>query len=1827
MTNSAQLNSATFAAVKPGMEESLAVIRTQLEQYFAAPESGSGALDAARSELRRLIGVLRMVRLDGEVVFCGEVEAVLNDLVYHAASALHHDVLNRTVDSLARYLNDLSLSVDNVATLRLFPQYQEMQHLRGLEMSFEQDLFYPGLDVSLPENVLAIPFQEVVEGLRAVRTRYQLGLIAYLRQTDEVAALTQMQRAVETVTAAIPQDQSRAFWWISNGLLDCIRMDGLPPDLNACRLLGRVDQQIRAVIEGSSRDLQSALNGMLYMIGRSRAVSELVDGIKQAYTLDRYLPEPFVLSPGELAGVLQEMRTQLTTAEERWERSVQGDADAYEKFVEATKALAVSAEKLERNTLQYLTRQVLQLAQRDKGAESAREIATDMAMSLLLLDSGLTHYGNLSGSFQNQAKILVERMQAAIAQQPEDAQQLLDMIELNCEVAQDDVMTTLLNEMLVNLDQVEQRLNDFLGDDSKHDQLKDAQRLLEQMRGGLRILFLEQAEQLLLAIKEVVNSYVLDASAANVALNQTLASAVSTLGSYLRNLSYGQDDSVLLRESLAALTQSSHGVVSAAADAAATVASDAGVQQLLAEDQELLEIFLEEAQEVLGIMRENIELCRLYPDRIDPLVTIRRGFHTLKGSGRMVGLTDFGEVAWCVERALNKWLQDNIPATPALLRFIVQATEKFSSWTQTLQEQSHATIDGAGIIALAQQVENGEPLTESESGTVIEQPISDAVLTESAESASAQKKTENLADGEAAGKPVAPLTDTRVAPAIDVEPVTEVASDEILIGEIAVPLALFDIASVEAKQNATALHEHFSAMQTTQPPTVSYDFMRAAHTLAGVCRTMGFVGVADLAYALESWLQARLGVSFTLSNAQSQLLVQTLVALEVMTTAVCAQEMPQARVDLVNQLLADKENLHEIIDAPAAGQASSPDGAPSASPAREAKPEIRDDVDEQLLEIFLEEAADLYPKISAGIRAWEETPEDSEQADLLKRLLHTMKGSARMAGAMRVGEAAHAMEDRVLAAAREQTQAGYWDDLKNELDHVNALLEELRTGKPAEPVQPTFGRRSEDRFGGVERRAERRTLDVGAERALLGNVLRVRSDIVDRLVNEASEISVTRSRVEIEMDSIKNGLQELSGSMNRLRMQLREVEMQAESQIQARVSVSSDDNEQFDPLEFDRFTRLQELTRFMNESVHDVQTVQQSLLRHLDEASAAMSMQSRLNGDLHQSLMNVRMIPFSNISERLYRVVRQTGKDLGKRANLELEGVAVELDRSVLEKMTAPFEHMLRNALAHGLESESEREQQGKSPIGEIRVKVHQESNEIVFEFSDDGVGLNYDALREKAIAQGLLSAEQTASEEQLAELIFTSGLSTAESVTEVAGRGVGMDVVRSEITTLGGRIDVKSEKGKGTQFIIHLPLTLAVTQTVMVRCGDATYAIPSAMVAQVQQIKDTQLADLYREGNINWGGNSYPVRYLGSLLGGAAQSAEPRPRIPLLLLRSGNQHVALQVDEMVGNREVVVKNIGPQLARHAGIAGATVLGNGAVVLMLDPLQLVRRGGVAKTVSEKPVVEVAAKVAPLVMVVDDSLTIRKITTRLLERAGYQVVTATDGVDALEKLVDVHPLVMLLDVEMPRMDGFELTKRLRREEKTKDLPIIMITSRTADKHRDYAMELGVNTYLGKPYQDDELLQNVADFMASHKLGDGQPVSEPQVAKGKSLIMVVDDSLTIRKITSRLLERSGYQVVTATDGVDALEKLADVNPAVMLLDVEMPRMDGFELTRRLRREEKTKNLPIIMITSRTADKHRDHAMELGVNTYLGKPYQDDVLLQNVADFMVSQKKGGE
>jgi len=739
------------------------------------------------------------------------------------------------------------------------------------------------------------------------------------------------------------------------------------------------------------------------------------------------------------------------------------------------------------------------------------------------------------------------------------------------------------------------------------------------------------------------------------------------------------------------------------------------------------------------------------------------------------------------------------------------------------------------------------------------------------------------------------------------------------------------------------------------------------------------------------------------------------------------------------------------------------------------------------------------------------------------RCLHTFKGSARLAGAMRLGEMAHRLESLVehLAGAGAAASPADIEALAGHADVLQARLDSLlQPAAPAAasptPVPAPVAQRPPpvappppaaatarttatvvpaplqaidwQRFAQDAPRAEP-ALGAAVQAGAAGSV-RVRTPLLDRLVNQAGEVSIARARIESDVHQIKSALGDLTDNLERLRAQLRDIELQAETQIDTRMEAARAAAQEFDPLEMDRFTRFQELTRMMAESVADVATVQRGLQRTLQSTEDALAHQARMNRDMQDDLLRTRMVEFEGLSERLYRVVRQAAKETGKPVRLDILGGGVEIDRGVLDRMTPAFEHLLRNSVVHGIESPGERAKAGKDAAGTITLAVTQVGNEVGVEVRDDGGGLNLPRILARGRALGLVAADAQPDDAALANLIFQPGFSTAESLTGLAGRGVGMDVVRTDVNAMGGRIETASAPGQGTSFRLVLPLTIAVTQVVMLRCGERAFAVPSTLIEIVRRIKLPELAQAYQSGGFTEGGQVLPFFWFDTLLGGSARGVPAGRSATVVVIRSAQQRLVLHVDEVLGNQEVVVKNLGPQLSRVPGLVGMTLLPSGLPALIYNPVALATLYGEvarqttvaalgaairseAQAVPEQPL-------APLVLVVDDSLTVRRITQRLLEREGYRVAVAKDGLDGLDKLAAERPAVLLTDIEMPRMDGFDLVRNMRADARVADLPVIMITSRIAQKHRDYAAELGVDHYLGKPYAEDELLALVARY---------------------------------------------------------------------------------------------------------------------------------------------------
>jgi len=791
-------------------------------------------------------------------------------------------------------------------------------------------------------------------------------------------------------------------------------------------------------------------------------------------------------------------------------------------------------------------------------------------------------------------------------------------------------------------------------------------------------------------------------------------------------------------------------------------------------------------------------------------------------------------------------------------------------------------------------------------------------------------------------------------------------------------------------------------------------------------------------------------------------------------------------------------------------------------------------LDPELVSLFTEEAGELLDSSDGLMATLRNVPDDVECIRGLQRNLHTLKGGARVVGIAAVGDLAHAMETLLekIGDRKRAVEPIEVDSLERAFDRLHDMLERvmenravatpvnaverfnaLAEGRPIAGVAGAFETTSEPNPARDEVAPVAKAVPAPPPRAAPqfvetevqapAELIRVRSDLLDSLVNAAGEASIYRARLEQQVGNFRFNLVELNQTVARLREQLRKLEIETETQILSRYQRENEAGEgaAFDPLELDRFSNLQQYSRALAESVSDLASIQDILDDQARQSETLLLQQSRVNSDLQDGLMRTRMVPFESMVPNLRRTLRGAADELGKRAQLRVEGAQGEMDRSVMERMKAPFEHMLRNALAHGIEDPAQRVAIGKPMEGTVTIHVGRQGTEVLVRVTDDGAGFDRDAIRRKAIERGLLQADMSVSDAELFNFVLQTGFSTASEVSQIAGRGVGMDVVANEIRQLGGSLTIESERGRGTTFNIRLPFTLAVTQAITVRAGDTTFAVPMTSVQAVSRIPREEMAARMASGDrsIEYAGEPYQLHELSELLGlGASHAVEDSTgQLPLLMVRAGDLRAAIHIDSVIGSREIVVKPVGPQISNVPGMFGATIMGDGSVMLILDLAPLVRHS-VAKqsalvTVAEaeepgdaeplRPVVPSRTDESGprLVMVVDDSITMRKVTTRVLEREQLEVVTAKDGVDALEQLQERVPDVMLLDIEMPRMDGYELATHMKNDARFRHVPIIMITSRTGEKHRQRAFEIGVERYIGKPYSESDLLRHVNEML--------------------------------------------------------------------------------------------------------------------------------------------------
>jgi len=1146
-------------------------------------------------------------------------------------------------------------------------------------------------------------------------------------------------------------------------------------------------------------------------------------------------------------------------------------------------------------------------------------------------------------------------------------------------------------------------------------------------------------------------------------------------------------------------------------------------------DDEIIEIFLEEAEEESGNISNLLPKWQSNPQDEECLKDMRRSFHTLKGSGRLVGAMDLGEFAWAFENMLNRVLDKTVTPDEKMFIILEKANESILSLLDLFKKGQKPPQSIFTLMEFAEALCHGNPID-------------------------LQQLDSDMPDISQTMEVPAGMNDIVEIPNIDP--------------------ALLEIYRKEINSHLGSLNNYIEAWNEDGINEASHDLIRALHTLNGSSRTAGVSNLAELFGTLEKYTKYLQTNHLAVPQRLVDLIQESMDYTRSVASSLenIGETMPDddallARVHRAfDDLRFEAPTMEMMIPAELSSDVEEEVETIEHMPSEVRN--IEDDIvdyDEELVDIFLEEGTEILDESDHTINDWMQDVENRSHLEALQRQLHTLKGGARMAGIQAIGDLSHSIESMLTAVVEDQlspseemfnvmqqahdrlvmmleqvSKRQSITDAPELIQHVESVITgesiieeengsaiqiedgavietsenlEIETVDSIDDVAVTEDESIEIEVPEVssnviplealkveqvqEVEAEETSLPAKAdttkelEAAPSRTVevrgreqVRVRADLLDNLVNFAGEVSIYRSRLEQQSNAFRYNLQELNDTIARLRGQLRQFEMEAEAQIQYRLEeTGSRTHEDFDPLEFDRFTQMQTLSRGMLESLNDLDSLRGILTNLTRESETLLVQQARVNTELQEGLMRTRMVPFVGQVPRLRRIVRQTAQELNKKIELHIEGADNELDRNVLERILSPIEHMLRNAISHGIEKPKQRVAAGKPEQGNIYFAVAKEGSDIVVRVRDDGAGIDLEAIREKAISKGLLKPDAKISNQALLDFILESGFSTASEVTQISGRGVGMDVVNNEIKQLGGVLNIDTIKGQGTSFSINLPLTLSITRALMVNVGDELFAIPLIGIEGVERVSNEKLKKLHASENAvyRWLEEDSQFLHLGSVMGVCEpRISDEQKHNSLLMVRSGDLHAAIQVEGLIGSREIVVKPVGPQLSTLRGISGATIMGDGRVVLILDLGVLIRLANMQREETGEvntPVDVVVEERKPVVMVVDDSITVRKVTTRLLERNDMEAISAKDGVDALAQLQEVRPDIILLDVEMPRMDGFELATNMRNDDNLKDIPVIMITSRTGEKHRERALNIGVNDYMGKPYNENELLESI------------------------------------------------------------------------------------------------------------------------------------------------------
>jgi chemosensory pili system protein ChpA (sensor histidine kinase/response regulator) len=1770
---SPQVASQTLDAVAREIMASLNEARAALEAFVEQADNVV-LLQRCREELQQVQGVLRVMEIHGAALLAEEMHAVCAYLEStiearkNQAEAL--DALMRAIVQLPGYL-DRVLAGGRDMALVLLPLLNDMRAVRGSALLSEGTL----LSLNLRSDRQAEPQApatgedplSVMQWARKLRAHFQSALIGWIRGERVEHHLGNLADVSSRFEKLATTQALFQLWWVVGALVEALRENGLEGGVSVKRLLGLADREIRRLYEsGEARYAQhppvELLNNLLYYIARATSSGPRVTAVRSSFRLGELLPvdenieqerenlsAPSIKLMQTVASAIREDLAKVKDVLDIYVRrggaapeELGAQIDLLRKIGDTLGVLGLGEQRA--RVQGEITKLEALVASNDRPSEST---LIDIAAALIQVEDRLDD--ELVG-------MILPRTRAS-----GDAAVDIDFQH---------VQSAVLRECVVNLARVKEYISQNVGGTLEATGFDNWLELMQGLQAGLVMLGKTRAVQ---CIERVIGHLrtVMQQGGPGLAPQalDRLADAIVSIEYYMETLQAGRSDPWYMLDNAetalsavdaqpqrdvptvlpAAEKQHTGTVVLEDPPHAPAVAPVAPVLSAIAStavanvaDPELIALFLEEAREEQDKITAQLPAWDMDPGNEEALVASRRAFHTLKGSGRVVGAMALADFAWSIENLLNRLLDKTLTRSPAILQTLREAVAVLPQLIQHLDNGAAPSSDIPALSARAHALAAGkavDPLATAASAMIAVPPAIESTAIQPSPAEDEILSPEELFSASGpAGEP-------------DEEP------------------TLRDIYARETDSHVATVRDWLGRVSESPPPhVIPEQVYRACHTLSGSSKMAEARHGIRLAEPLNRWLRKAFDSGVGLASEELVLVEGCMAAMEsvsrnldettgfFLSHEALLERIAAAEAALDRRISASgteatgsNEQVAEPVMEPVVQTVAEIPVAPVAEvPVPLVDESAYASYDPEIASIFSDEATELLEESQSSFQGISLSAPRPEEFAALKRPLHTLKGGARMAGVMAMGDLAHELESLIIGIElgnvppSQQARAllqlaldalGQMRDLisRNQpvrpaqalLAQVHALMggqpqPEVTAEQPPPPPAPPVSNVIElplappsfepsdhvdlevvaapsplpevpasappERPAAFAKLLAAAAVPPGREPAPVTErteMARVDAELLNQLLNQAGEVSIARSRVEQQLGAVEFNLAELSRTVIRLKEQLSKLEIETEAQILHRHETESGPRTDFDPLELDRYSSIQQFSRALAETASDVASIQSLLESLTGEAQNQLVQQGRTVTEIQNGLMRTRMVSFQRHVQRLSRIVRQAGTDTGKKAELTVEGASGELDRQVLERMLPPFEHLLRNAVVHGIESPDRRSAAGKPETGQIHLSLRREGAEVIVDVRDDGAGLNIEAIRNKALSLGLIRADQALTDEEAMQLILEPGFSTAENLTQAAGRGVGMDVVATEVKKLGGALHMESTPGQGSRFTIRLPFTLAVSHALIVRIGDEYYALPLPTVEGVVRIARAEVQQhLQSEApSYVYGGHKYRFQPLGAFVGmEAGPLPDEEPTLPVVLVRAGELSTGLVAEELIGSREIVVKPVGPQIASIRGISGATILGDGRIVVILDIGALVRAGWRSRA---QAVPREKLDRRAVALVVDDSITVRRVTQRLLERNGMRVLTARDGMDAVSVMEEHVPDVVLLDIEMPRMDGYEVAAHMRADQRLNHVPIIMITSRVGEKHRARALELGVDEYLGKPYQESQLLEAIAPLI--------------------------------------------------------------------------------------------------------------------------------------------------